>query len=1085
MKFLILIALIISSEVHARWATRNELPYVMLNDETEVSVKKDGTYVVIQTGEYEIQNEAGKSRFSIYQIPFNSSYNKVSILEAKVTNGNSVYPYDKTKVVERSDSKDNGISDLKTIQIPLSNLQIGSKIFVKFKMETTQAIVPGHFSMTFRMGEINQADNAIFKIDSELPLEHLENDPFNVLSMREQKKDGRYFYQGTLTEPYLKLPVEEAGSIDQTKLTFLKFSTDKDWNKISTNLKSGFEKVLSDKLPDEFLPLISELQKLKSLEEKVNHLLGYMTEKYNYLGDWRTLSGGFSPRKLSEISSTKFGDCKDFSVLTARILREINIKSDIAIVFRGPGPVARVNSYVLPSMDIFNHAIVRIEDKDKIFWIDPTNKLSFGLNHRQDISGRPALNLMTGLLGDIPLNTAERTSVKISKVVTFENENSGNVTGSISFSGSYSLFFREQGVGKDLEKAKTTFLHFFKDGENSIIPDVIGFSNDSRKYSKIDLSINYSASDLSTQKEDYHFGVLANPTPLLHILAQDTKNWVGDLYIGEQQEFIRSTTLKGIFAAKRPRGCNISTEWVDYKRLYDFTTDGLILNEHLVYKKEFIPQDKFKSTEFELLQSNIFSCIGERTVKFKWGSKAHADSEEQIDKKFAKLPLKERLNSRLNYVREAREDLISTGFSDYDLIYFLKKNIKENPSHYESYRLWSNIELMEGYLNGSNFNKANVEEAQRILFEGLHHSPNNTHLLVEFLKHRIYLGEKDSIEAEADRLSLRDDIQEIHTLVSLAKIYENLSITKKSLATLGRALKLAKTNLEKKSVWFRLATSYSDSQDNEKCIGAYNQVLKLDPKDSYTHINVVNCLINAKKFDEAVKRSRDGLKVTSAGMMNYNAARAYNKRGNYYLELRKFNEAESDFKQSLLLRQSSDPYSGLAEVAISRGDYDRAIALVNEGVQYHQGNKTRFVNYIGHKLSKLSPDHFKKLTGTAMDHSQNVVDKLWGIYKIGTSLHQQKKREELYLTLEKGLDIGEQIMKSGKLEGEVMYAIGSIYALYGTDSDNDLLLNKAIMHLRFAKELKVDAAKIDNCLKDIERVKSNIKSGRFLNLNTE
>lgn len=1078
MKFIFLI-LLLSTQVFARWATRADLPYVVLNDESEVTVKKDGTYSIIQIMEFELQNEKAKERFSLFPIPFNSSFNKVTILEATVTNGPTVYPYAKDKVVERSLSKDNGISDSKILQIPLSNIQVGSKIFIKFRMDVSTAIVPGHFSSTFNIGEFSQADNASIKIDSEVPLHVLENDPYKVISVSERKQGIKYHYHVYLSEPYLKLPIEEVGSLPLSKYTFLRFSTDKDWKKITTSMKDRFEKVLTQPLPKEYSGLIQELKKIEKLEDKVNHVIAHVTQKYNYLGDWRTINGGFSPRNLEEIANTKFGDCKDFSVMTTKILRELKIQADVALVFRGIGPQARVISYELPSTDLFNHAIVRIEDSGKTYWVDPTNKISYGLNFRSDISGRSVLPLTNKhALEHIPLNPPEKTFIQIDKVISYENENSGQVKGEMSFAGTYAILFREMGIATETKKMEDAFLKFFSDGEKPIVPDVSGYDSGSRLYSRINLKFDYAASDLSSEEDGKHLGVLPGISPVMNVLAHHVEKWEGDLYIGEEQSLKRTVTIKGIFAARRPRGCDISTSWLDYKRSFEFLADGLRMTEHFHYKTEYIPQEKFKSTDFKLLQSNIFNCVAENHVAFKWDDKKHAESEEEVEKRFMKLPLKERLAARIQYVRDVRSDKVESGFSDADLIYFLKKNIKEQPTDYLPYRLWAGIILDAGYHSGNDYNTANIQAAQKVLTDGLHECPNDVNLLVDYQKTRLYEGERESVFHEMERLSKRE-VTNVTTLTTMARLYSDLGIPDKTFPLLARALKEAKDNEDKELVWFRLAGAYSASKQPEKCVGAYNQVLKIDPKDAYSHINVIGCLISAKKFDEAVNRAKAGLKVTSAGMMYSNTAYALNHRAYDFHMKNKLTEAERDYKDSLKYRQESGPYSGLAEIAISRGEYDKAITLVNEGVKHHDGNKNDYINYIAKKILKVSPEHFKKLTGSAINESQSVSEKLWGIYSISYSLHKEKKREEMYANVEKGIAIGEQVIQSGRIEGEVAAALGSLYAIYGIDADNEELLNKATLYLGMAQSLIENDQRVSKNLNEVNRIKDNIKNGRI------
>ncbi len=88
------------------------------------------------------------------------------------------------------------------------------------------------------------------------------------------------------------------------------------------------------------------------------------------------------PRSLAEICSSRFGDCKDKSVMLARLLRELGLEAWPALVNTywhdrlleyGPSPYA------------FNHAIVAYLHDGELRWLDPT------LKHQQATDGRWAV----------------------------------------------------------------------------------------------------------------------------------------------------------------------------------------------------------------------------------------------------------------------------------------------------------------------------------------------------------------------------------------------------------------------------------------------------------------------------------------------------------------------------------------------------------------------------------------------------------------------------------------------------------------------------------------------------------------------
>lgn len=116
-------------------------------------------------------------------------------------------------------------------------------------------------------------------------------------------------------------------------------------------------------------------------EDKVRAALTWTQKNFRYfsmaMGDHN-----LKPRLLAEICSTRFGDCKDKSVLLSRLLRELGVEAWPALVNTywqdrlldyGPSPYA------------FNHAIVAYLHDGEMRWLDPT------LKHQQTTHGRWAV----------------------------------------------------------------------------------------------------------------------------------------------------------------------------------------------------------------------------------------------------------------------------------------------------------------------------------------------------------------------------------------------------------------------------------------------------------------------------------------------------------------------------------------------------------------------------------------------------------------------------------------------------------------------------------------------------------------------
>lgn len=79
--------------------------------------------------------------------------------------------------------------------------------------------------------------------------------------------------------------------------------------------------------------------------------------------------GGFRPRALRTIWSTRYGDCKDASVLLTSVLRQMGFDACCALVNVGMGE--DLNN-AIPSPRAFNHCIVRLRHEGRDYWLDGT-----------------------------------------------------------------------------------------------------------------------------------------------------------------------------------------------------------------------------------------------------------------------------------------------------------------------------------------------------------------------------------------------------------------------------------------------------------------------------------------------------------------------------------------------------------------------------------------------------------------------------------------------------------------------------------------------------------------------------------------
>ena len=84
--------------------------------------------------------------------------------------------------------------------------------------------------------------------------------------------------------------------------------------------------------------------------------------------------GSHEPADPDTVLQRRFGDCKDKSLLLVTILNDLGIEAETALVDTSRG---RSLDRTLPTPYAFNHAIVRATIGDEVYWLDPTDSITY------------------------------------------------------------------------------------------------------------------------------------------------------------------------------------------------------------------------------------------------------------------------------------------------------------------------------------------------------------------------------------------------------------------------------------------------------------------------------------------------------------------------------------------------------------------------------------------------------------------------------------------------------------------------------------------------------------------------------------
>jgi len=181
--------------------------------------------------------------------------------------------------------------------------------------------------------------------------------------------NGRRIYTWRVRggDPYLPEPFAPAWSVG-FKAVEIGFA--RSWAQIADLFRDMYEGAISDGSPPTELAAEVEAICARTSDAAARVVEGLrlvqQTLRYHAVAIGE---GGFRPRALRTIWSTRYGDCKDASVLLTSVLRQMGLEASCALVNVGQG--ADLHNFI-PSPRAFNHCIVRLRLNGRDYWLDGT-----------------------------------------------------------------------------------------------------------------------------------------------------------------------------------------------------------------------------------------------------------------------------------------------------------------------------------------------------------------------------------------------------------------------------------------------------------------------------------------------------------------------------------------------------------------------------------------------------------------------------------------------------------------------------------------------------------------------------------------
>ena len=192
----------------------------------------------------------------------------------------------------------------------------------------------------------------------------------------------------------------------------------------------------------------------KTVREKASRILDFMRSELRYtaifLGD-----SAIVPRKPATTLARRFGDCKDLSTLMVAMLRSVGVKANVALLRAGNDEDVVED---LPTMGLFNHAIVRVVGPKGDIWVDPTvlysepGQLPSSDQRRMALIAAPETTKLTRL----PHTTSKDTTLTTTVTLRFRDDGYNKVEGSTTGTGVFAHSLKQRHGAQPVSARKST-----------------------------------------------------------------------------------------------------------------------------------------------------------------------------------------------------------------------------------------------------------------------------------------------------------------------------------------------------------------------------------------------------------------------------------------------------------------------------------------------------------------------------------------------------------------------------------------------------------------------------------------------------
>ncbi len=346
-----------------------------------------------------INSDEAVRDYSQISVSFNSFYEDIQLEYANVRTPDGKLDSIKADATQiQSPTDENFYHDRKELLFSLPNVRKGSVIEFQYRYTDTKKMVPNHWFDSFSFhwwedraaGQGSRADaitksELIINAPATIKLFSTDASRYAIAFKRNEKNNQQILsWSGT---NLAKIELQSDMPREHDYAPYLRVATTDNWNDVARWANSLIEPhLLSDSALEKIVTDIKKSSptpeaKVKAVYQTIQDRIRYV---FAHVG-----RGGYEPHDTTEILKNGYGDCKDQTLLAVKLLRDLGIKADPAlIVTRGRG----IPDMTIPGIS-FDHMIVHIPAQTGLteIWMDTTGETSLYPGFSVGIEGQPSL----------------------------------------------------------------------------------------------------------------------------------------------------------------------------------------------------------------------------------------------------------------------------------------------------------------------------------------------------------------------------------------------------------------------------------------------------------------------------------------------------------------------------------------------------------------------------------------------------------------------------------------------------------------------------------------------------------------------